>query len=259
MRLNPVPKMLSRICLLSACAFSPLFAHADGLSDLKAALARLQGPAAVKATLEAKTWSKQGEGKDAEEKNGVANVFIEEGQRGLHIHYSKELLTKLDTEELAKEKDAKVKTPTLSALKEINSSEVRPLIYAAGSLSRAVEKANFKNEKADTFNGKPARLLSFDLSIEKISEKDRKYVKKYEGKLDIWVAPDGTPLASRQHETVSGRAFVVISFESTNDDEQVYAQVGDRLITTRKESKSSGSGAGEKGESRIIKTLQLQS
>ncbi|MCU6432492.1 hypothetical protein LPB67_01705 [Undibacterium sp. Jales W-56] len=259
MAVNRISKISSLAILWTTLCASSTLAHADGLSDLKAALARLQGPAAVKAVLEAKTWSKQGEGKDAEEKNGVANVFIEEGQRGLHIHYSKELLAKLDTEELAKEKDPKVKTPTLSALKEINSSELRPLIYAAGSLSRAVEKANFKSEKVDTFNGKPARLLSFDLSIDKISEKDRKYVKKYEGKLDIWVAADGTPLASRQHESVSGRAFVVISFESTNDDDQIYAQVGERLVTTRRESKSSGSGAGERGESRTVKTLQLQS
>lgn len=234
-------------------------AQADGLGDLKTALARLQGTTAIKASLEAKTWNREGEGKELEESAGLASVQIEDGTRGLQMSYSKEMLVRLEAEERAKEKDAKTKTPTLSALDEINSSKLRPMIHAAGSLTRSMDKAVFKGEKADTYNGKPARLLNFELSLDKMSEKDRKYVKKFEGNLDVWIAADGTPLASRSHVNLSGRAFVVISFESTIDDEQVFAQVGDRLVTVRKDSKKSGSGAGEKNESRVTKTLQLQS
>lgn len=234
-------------------------AWADGLADLRTALAKLQGAALVKANVEAKTWSRQGEGKEAEEKSGLASVYIEDGQRGLQIQYSKEILNRLELEERAKEKDPKAKTPTLSAFGQLNSSELRPLINAAANLSHQIEKAVFKSEKVDSYNGKPARLLSFEFTIDKLSEKDRKFVKKYEANLDVWIAADGTPLASRQHETVSGRAFVVISFESHNEDEQVYGLAGDRLVTLRKETKGSGAGAGEKGESRNIKTLQLLS
>ncbi|MET3136178.1 hypothetical protein AAKU61_000516 [Undibacterium sp. GrIS 1.2] len=254
--------MLSRlysVALISALSIGSQFAYADGLSDLKTALVRLQGATPVKANLEAKTWSRQGDGKDADERSGIASVQIEEGPRGLQVYYSRDLLSRLETEERAREKDPKAKTPTLSALNDINSSELRPLIYAANSLSRAVEKAVFRNEKADTYNGKPARLLSFEMTIDKMTEKDRKYIKKYEGNLDIWIAAGGTPLASRMHETASGRAFIVISFETSNDNDQVYGLVGDRLVITRKETKSSGAGAGEKGEMRSIKTLQLQS
>ncbi|MFZ6743373.1 hypothetical protein ACO0LC_09120 [Undibacterium sp. JH2W] len=234
--------------------------QADGLADLKAALARLPGQTPVKALVDAKTWSRQGEGKELEEQNGQASISLEDSPRGLQLLYSKDLLMRLETEERAKEKDPKAKTPTIAAIKEVNSSELRPMVSAVGNLSRALEKAIFKSEKTDaSYNSKPARLLSFEIPVEKLSEKERKYVKKFEGSLEIWISADGTPMASRFHQTISGRAFVVISFESKYEEELVYGLSGDRLVITKKESKNSGSGAGEKGEMRIVKTLQVQS
>ena len=73
------------------------------------------------------------------------------------------------------------------------------------------------------------------------------------------IAADGTPLASHFHFDVSGRAFVVISFTQKTDETRQYGVSGDHLLLLRKESKNATSGAGEKVESKIIKTLQLQS
>jgi hypothetical protein len=234
-------------------------ARADGLAELKSALIRLHGQTPVKGVLESKTWSRQGDGKDAEERNGIASVNIDESPRGLQMVYSRELLTKAENEEMAKEKNPKVATPTLSAMREISSSELRPMIFAARSLARTMEKAVFKEEKADNYGGKPARLLSFDIPLESVPEKDRKYIKKFDSSLLVWIAADGTPLASRMQQNISGRAFVVVSFESSNEEQHVYTLVGDRLVAVRKESKNVGAGMGEKGESRVIRSLQLQS
>ncbi len=234
-------------------------AQADGLGDLKSALGRLQGQGPLKAVVDAKTWSRQGEGKDVEESQGHVSVVVEEGARGLQVLYSKDMLSRLENEERSKERDAKAKTPTLSAMNEVNSSALRPMISAAGSLSRSLEKAIFKSEKADTYNGKPARLLNFALSIDKLSEKDRKYLKSFEGSLDVWIAEDGTPYASRISQVLSGRAFVVVTFDAKNDEEMVYGLVGDRLVTLKRESRNTSSGMGEKGENRVTRTLQVQS
>ena len=234
-------------------------AQADGLADLKAALTRLQGQTPLKAVLEIQRKSRQGEGKELEENHGKASIALEDGARGLQLLYGKDLLVRAELEENAKEKDPKAKTPTLSALRDISASELRPMISAAGNLLRKMEKAVFKSEKAQDYNGKPARLLSFDIPLESISEKDRKYIKKYEGSLDIWIGADGTPLASHTKDNTSGRAFVVITFEAKSEDQSTYSVAGERLITIRKESKSSGSGAGEKGESQVTKTLTVQS
>ncbi len=255
-------RLSNKMTAFTATGLLSLFCHvaqADGLADLKGALARLQGHAPLKAMLEAKTWSRQGEGKELEENQGQASIVVEDGPGGLQVLYGKDMLARLETEEFAKEKDHKAKTPTLSALKEFNTGELRPMISAAGSLSRAMEKAVYKSEKTESYKGKPARLLNFDLPIDRLTEKERKYLKKFESSLDIWIAADGTPLASRTRQNLTGRAFVVINFESKNEDESTYSLVGDRLLTVRKESKKSGSGAGEKGESKTTKTLQLQS
>lgn len=246
----------SMLVMSALCASA---AQADGLSDLKGALARLQGQTPLKAVVDAKTWNRQGEGKDLEETQGSASVLIEESTRGLQVLYSKEMLGKLEAEERSKEKDQKAKTPTLAALGEVNSSALRPMISAAGHLSRNLEKAMFKGEKVDNFNGKPARVLNFEISIDKLTEKERKYMKKFESNFDVWIAADGTPLASRAAQKVEGRAFIVISFEAKNEEEWVYGTVGDRLVALRRESKNSGSGMGERGETKTIKTLQVQS
>jgi hypothetical protein len=259
---RPSMHIINKILMLSGVGICSLFssvAQADGLADLKTALTRLQGQTPLKAVIEAKTWNRQGEGKELEETQGQASVAVEDGARGMQILYSKDMLARLEVEELAKEKNAKSKTPTLYASKEFGSNEMRPMISAAPGMLRTLEKHVFKSEKMENYNGKPARLLSFDLPIEKLPEDARKYVKKFEGGLDIWIAADGTPLASRAHQNMSGRAFVVVSFESKNESEAVYNLVGDRLITIRKETKNISSGMGEKGENKVIKTLQLQS
>ncbi len=233
-------------------------AHADGLSDLKSALGRLNGHTPVKAVLESKTWSRNGSGKDAEERNGHASVAIDDNGRGLQMHYSRDLLSKAEAEELAREKDRKIQTPTLSAMREISSGELRPMIFAARALSRSVEKSVFKSEKPETYQGKPARLLTFEIPIETLSEKEREFTKKYEATLSVWIGADGTPLASRTVTNSSNRAFMVVSWDQASEEQNVYAQVGERLVAVRKETKGSGSGMGEKGESRAVKTLQLQ-
>ena len=233
-------------------------AHADGLTDLKTALTRLQGQTPLKAVLEISRSSRQGEGKELEESVSKATVTLEDGARGLQVLYGKDLLARVEAEANAKEKDAKAKTPTLSAMGDIGAGELRPMILAAGTLARRMEKAVFKSEEVQAYAGKPARLLSFEFPLESLPEKDRKYIKQYEGSLDIWIAADGTPLASHSKDKVSGRAFVVISFESNNDEQSVYSVVGQRLVMVRKETRSSGSGAGEKGESHVTKTLTPQ-
>lgn len=236
-----------------------LTSHADGLADLKGALNRLQGQAPLSGALEVKSWRKTGEGKEAQEKQGQASFNIEENARGMQVLYGKDLLVRVDAEERAKSKDKKAKTPTLYAMNEVGNKELRNMTTAASALSRELEDAVFKTEAPDTYNGKPARKLSFEMPLEKLSEEARKYVRKFDTTLDIWIAADGTPLASSLHVNASGRAFVVISFEQRSDEERRYTVVGDRLVLLRKEEKGSSSGAGEKQEYKTTTTLQLAS
>jgi hypothetical protein len=166
-------------------------------------------------------------------------------------------LGRLNADELARDKDTKAKAPTLAALNALNATELRQMANAAPGLALLLGKTPFKGERTDVWNGKPARVLSFEMGLATLSEKDRKYVKKHDGSLDVWIAADGTPLASRAHLSVSGRAYLVVSFDGVSDEEVVYLAVGDRLLASRKEGRSTGSGAGEHSESRTVRTLQL--
>ena len=252
---------LKQLCLtsISIGIFLPALSHADGLSDLKNALARAQTATPIKAVVDVKTWNKSGEGKDLSESNGSAAIQIEENTRGLQLQFNHDLLSKITAEERAKEHDPKTKTPTITAIEELSSKEINHMTNAASYILHKLEKTTLKSERAEVWNGKPARVLSFDYSQDKISEKDRKYVKKFDGTFDIWISPEGIPLASRSRVNVSGSAMIVISFASSNEETEVYSLVGERLVTSRKENKESGSGMGEKMESSSVKTLQVQS
>lgn len=248
---------LSHTMLIALLALGSQAARADGQSDLKAALQRLQGPSPLKATLETKTWHRNGEGKDTIETNGQASVAIEDGTRGLQLFYSPEILARMDAEAQAQARNPNAKTPTLTAAREFSPNDLRPMIFAAGNLARMLERATFKSEKADSYQGKPARLLSYELGADTLSDRDRKYVKEFDGRLLVWIAADGTPLASRLTQNVHGRAFMVVSFDAKSEEQNVYGLAGERLVTLRKESSNSSAGMGERGEEKVVKTLLL--
>jgi len=52
--------------------------------------------------------------------------------------------------------------------------------------------------------------------------------------------------------------MMVITFETKSEEEWIYSVVGDRLVSVKHESKSSGAGMGEKGESKITRNLRVQ-
>ena len=224
---------------------------------LAGATARADGAADLKAALESNVWRRNGEGKDADESNGQAGVLIEEDERGMQLNYSREMLARLDAEAQALARNPNARTPTLNAAREFSPTDLRPMISAARTLSHALEKASFKSEKPETYQGKPARMLTYEQGIDALSDRDRKYVKEFDAHLYVWIAADGTPLASRVTQNAYGRAFIVVSFEAKNEASDVYALSGNRLVSIRRETRNSASGAGERSEARIVKALQL--
>ncbi len=230
---------------------------ADGLADLRAALARPQGTVALRGVFKADTTSRQGDGPDAEEDQGQAQVQFEDGPQGLRLMFSRETLQRVDQEERTRQRDPKARAPTLTGLKALELNELRGMLSPTTALLALIDEAKPKAEVAEAWNGQPARRLSFELGLDKIRERDRKYIKKFEGTLDIWIGADGWPVALRQQTQASGRAFLVVSFEMRAKEEQSFLLVNDRLVVARRDSQGSGSGAGEKGENRAVREVQL--
>jgi len=249
---NTAPSLLL-VLLLATCGV----ARADGQADLRAALARLPGQAPLKANAQARDWRRTGEGKDAKETQGQATIVLEDGPRGLQPLYSHELLAHADAESRAAVKDKSAPKPLSQGLAQLGFNELRALSSAAPALQREIDDAQFKGETAEAWGGKPARKLQFEGSLDRLPEGDRKYVRDFKLVLSVWIGADGTPLASLRHFDVSGRAFVVVTFEQHSDERRSYAVVGDRLVATNDEEKGSAKGAGETQEYRIERTLQV--
>ena len=250
---NPAARVAFVLCLGSLV----VAAHADGLSDLRGALARLQAQSALKASVQVKDWRRTGDGKDAKETQGQASIGLEDGPRGLQPLYGHELLARLDAESRAAVKDKSAKKPLSQVMSQLGLDDLRVLASAAPALERAIDDAQFKSESADTWAGKPARKLVFEGSVDSLSESDRKYVRDMKLQLTLWIGADGTPLASQRHFDLSGRAFVVVSFEQHSDEQRSYAVVGDRLVATSDDEKGSAKGAGEAQEYRTERSLQV--
>jgi len=233
--------------LLLAAAATTASAQ-DGATALREALARFKNQSPLKAQLLLKSES---QGEDA----GSAQVQlpIEDGPQGLRLLYPQSLLQKAAQEDEAKDRDPKANTPTASGLKQLELNDLAGMTRAAEALQRRLARASFKGEKAEPWQGQPARKLSFELE----NSRPNKYVKDYSGLLEVWINADGVPLASRAQQKVSGRVMVVVSFDMSNEDETVYQVSGDRLLAVKRNSKSQGSGAGEKGSQQRWLTLSV--
>ena len=249
-------RLLAPIALLALLTAAP-WARADGVADLRAALARPQGGVALRGLFKADTTSRQGDAADAEVDRGQAQVQFEDGPQGLRLVFGRETLQRIEQEERTRQRDPKARTPTLTGLKALEVNELRGMLSPTAALLALLDEATPKAEVPEAWNGQPARRLSFELGLGKMRERDRKYIKKYEGTLDIWIGTDGWPLALRQQTQASGRAFLVVSFEMRAKEEQTFLVVGDRLVVARRDSQGSGAGAGEKGENQALRELQL--
>ena len=99
----------------------------------------------------------------------------------------------------------------------------------------------------------------FENGIDSLNEKDRKYAKEFKSVLTVWIAADGTPLGCNRRIDLSGRAFVVITFEMHSEETRSFAVVGDRLVEPRDDEKGSTKGAGTRQDYRSERRLQVQS
>jgi hypothetical protein len=236
-------------------AFPCLPARADGPADLRAALARLAGPATVKGDLDVQTQERYGEGREAIEKTGRVVLDVEQGPRGLQVSLPADALARLEAETRARGRDPDARTPTMQALKRLDTASIAPMLSAATTLAAELETASFKGERMEAWRGRQARVLTYTLPMSGLDELQRKYFRQYDGTLEIWIANDGTPLASATHASLTGRAFVVVGFDGRDDDDSLYGVQGDRLVTLRSETHGLRGGAGERLELRVVKTL----
>ena len=151
---------------LLVAAYTAPAAEATGLDDLRKALEGLRGTMPVKVSLTAQvtTVSKDDDDK-VRNASGMATLTADDGPQGLRLAYPREIIVKAVAEGAGRQTDSTAPIPTRSALNELDYADVHSMVHAAETLLLRLEGAKLKAEKVEAWNGRPARLLSLELTV----------------------------------------------------------------------------------------------
>lgn len=230
---------------------------ADPLGDLRSQLDRWKGQDAVKARVDYAFWNRSGTGPTADVTQGKISVGVEDGPSGLRVTWSRPLLQRAAEEGRTPPSQSTRPMPTRQALSSLGPLEVLESLNAAESLMQLLEQSTLEDVRNEPWQGKPARCLKLKVAP-RLGEREKKYVKHFEGSATLWVSPEGLPLALEQRTTLKGRAFMLLSFEAQTKETRTFTLSGRRLIATQITRESSGHGAGEQNQRTTQVLVHLQ-
>jgi hypothetical protein len=171
------------------------------------------------------------------------------------VLYARDTLARMEAEQRQFAHDPKAKTPTVWALDKLETHEIAPMTSAAATLSRNVEELPFKGEKADTWNGKPARVLELSL-VEPNPDEEHMKIKESTHTARVWTTPDGTPLGAHITHKRRASVMVLISFEQVSKENFIFGVSGDRLVVLQRDEQGTASGLGTEADYRNTYTFE---
>jgi hypothetical protein len=244
-------KILFSLLLLAA----PAFAFADGLSELRATLLKLRSDQPLRARIEVKTRRKGGESDQQSQAQGTTTVIAESGPQGLQLGWSPEQIRQ--ARQTAREDAANPDAPHagISALTALDAEKALNLLDDAETLSTFLEKSVLLEDKPDSYQGKPARLLVIRPDLH-LDQEGRKALKSSELAFKIWLDGDGVPLAANSSVELKFSKFF-ISFRVSEHETREYQCAGGRLVVTRVSRDVSSGGLGHTEESHSATTVTL--
>ncbi len=233
----------------------PVLAWADAPSDLRASLQRLQGHLPVRVSLSYATWQETNREKKSELSQASLQLRAGEEDGSLHVDWSLPQLEAANLEERNRDKDSRLATPFRDAMKDLDAGRLSHLLNQAEVLSHLLDATQFKEERSDNYQGKPARVLVFTFKP-RIAPAHQARVSRSEATLKIWIGADGVPLATEsltQYEGRHSRFFGL--FRSRSRVETTYGVLNGRLVVATRTSEDSLADSGDETKSK--KTLTL--
>ena len=241
MRLRFIACHLVAAALLVAASAS----RAGVLEEMTDSLRALAAGSEITAHIEARVRRQLGEDEDADIRKGEAGVRVHEDHSGLRFYYTPELLDKMKAEQQQQTHNPDTDTPVLTAINELQPVAVSRMLSASEDLMWLVESSRYEGWQEETFEGQTLRKLTFSFGLERLSQREKKYVKKYQSKVHVWIDDNGLPVASHHFSRLSGSAFIIIRFKSTSDEFRRYRRHDDRLLISHRQYATEASGAGE--------------
>lgn len=228
---------------------------ADGLNELRGTLAKLQGTEAIHARADIQHWSKDGEGKKAHIKQSHFTIQLEDGPGGLRLGWTPQQIQTARKESLEKTANPDADTPNRDALRGMDGLDAAGYLDRADYLLQLVNGANVLEDRADTYQGRPSRLLVLKLNPAMGAE-EKSMVKNRVETLRVWLDDRGMPLGTEHTMALKASKFL-ISFTANNKEECQLSVLGNRLVVQRETQEESGSGMGFSNTSKKVIALSF--
>ncbi len=224
-------------------------AHANGLEDLKTALATLQGTGAMRGTFDVRETRTDLDAKPAKGPESAAvSALVEEDGNGLAIRWDHGLLKKV-ADEAKLPKDKKRPMGVSDIMGQISARSVAQAVNYAPNLLQYLQNGQLRAERMDAYNGKPARLIEVLVTppnpdADKVKMKDNSHVAR------IWLSPDNLPLAATIYHTIKASFMVFLSFEQSSKEEMTFSVQANRLLVLKRDDAGKEKGPGSESEYR---------
>jgi hypothetical protein len=235
----------------------PTLLWADGPSDLRAGLQRLQGPSPVQASLSQTYWQETRTCWKPVVRQGVVQLHLQEDGSGLHVDWPVPAPDSSSREKSLEEPAPATLAPDGNDLSALDAATLRSLLNQADLLSQTLAGSRFQEERREAYQGQPARVLVFSLQP-KILPEHQGRVSQSESTLKVWIGEDGLPLASESAMAYEGRhSRLYGAFHSRSRVKTTYAVQGQRLVVTSRDTEDLVYDTGEKVKRRQSITLAV--
>ena len=235
--------------------FGPTLLFADGLTDMRAALQKLENDQPLRARVEIKTRRSGGESNKQKQSESVSSVIVESGADGLKLSWSPDQIKQSRKAAWIEATDPDAPKSDIANLKTLEPGEALNLFDAADALRRHLERARLLEDKSDTYKGKPARLLVIRIDLA-FNEEERKALKSSEAVEKLWLDNDGIPIAMDRTIDAKFSKFL-IGFKFHEHETREFQRAAGRLVTISSNKENSGSGFGHSEESHTSIALTL--
>jgi hypothetical protein len=224
-------------------------AYANGLEDLRTALAPLQGQGALRGAYEARETRHILDAKPAKGPETVSVLAqVEEDAGSLEIRWDRALL-KRAAEEASMVKGAKRKEALNQLIGSTSAPRVAQAVNYAPRLLQYLSTGTLRGERMDAWNGKPARLIEV-VVVPQEAENDKVSIKENTHVAQIWLSADNLPLAANISHNVKASFMVFMSYEKTSKEEMAFAVAANRLVVLKRDEAGKEKGPGMDSEFR---------
>lgn len=229
-------------------------ACAGGFDDMKTALGLLQGQGTLRAAYEARETHTEFDAKPLKgPETAMVVAQVEDDPTGLEIRWDRGLL-KRAADESSVAKGAKRKQALSQLVGSSSAPRLAMAMNYAPRLLQSLSIAQFKSERADTYQGKPARLVELVMAPQ---EEVNQNVSIKENTIEarFWLGPDGVPLGAVTTHTIKAKLMVFMSYEKTTKEEYTFGVVNNRLVVLKREMQGKEKGPGTENEFKNLYTM----